>query len=134
MRYKPKTRVCAYTHVYEKDLPPGQKLLNCSKCHETCYIDKASQIAHWKQGHKHVCCDISKDAKGVGAETDAQREGTNIEDFDSAMETAGFLLSNPQRIKGRSFGTNVEANTVSPSTVATSTSLRSILSPTFKVP
>ena len=103
MRYKPKTRVCAYTHVYEKDLPPGQKLLNCAKCHETCYVDRASQIAHWKQGHKAVCCAISEDSPGVAAETDedAEREGTMIEDFDRSMQTAGWLFKNPEMIRGR---------------------------------
>ena len=55
-----RNRVCAYSYVNEKDLPPGQKLLNCSKCKETCYIDRESQVACWKV-HKETCDPVSKD-------------------------------------------------------------------------
>ena len=56
-----KERICGYTFVNEKDLPPGQKLLTCAKCKEMCYINREAQLAAWPV-HKKVCCPIERDS------------------------------------------------------------------------
>ena len=56
-----KDRICGYTFVNEKDLPAGQKLLNCAKCKEVCYINREAQLAAWPV-HKTVCCPIERDS------------------------------------------------------------------------
>ena len=60
--FKSPNRVCAFTYKNEKDLPPGQRLRVCSRCRETCYVDRESQLAHWPV-HKKVCCPIERDQK-----------------------------------------------------------------------
>ena len=60
--YRPLTsnRVCAYSYANEKDLPQGQRLLQCSKCNEVCYQNVDFQRLHWPT-HKQVCCSVAKD-------------------------------------------------------------------------
>jgi hypothetical protein len=65
MKYQPMAesdRRCAYTYISEKELvrTEGRKLLQCTKCKETCYKDRESQTAHWPI-HKLTCCAIEKD-------------------------------------------------------------------------
>jgi hypothetical protein len=87
-------RICAQTFVFEKDLPKGQKLLMCSKCKETFYRDRDSQLKHWPK-HKKLCCAIEKDDTRV-------RDGTG---FDNVIDCCGVihaLLKNPMKqIRGR---------------------------------
>jgi hypothetical protein len=61
-RYTPTVgnKVCAYTLKNERDLPPGKKLLMCSKCKETFYENRDAQLSHWPD-HKRSCCAIEKD-------------------------------------------------------------------------
>ena len=88
-------RVCAYTCVNEKDLPIGQKLMNCGRCGEVCYIDRESQLAHWPV-HKKVCCSIEKD--------DPRIRNDSIWTFHNCLETIGWILIDPDnRITGRLF-------------------------------
>ena len=53
-------RVCNWTYQKEADLPNGQKLLRCSKCKQTFYIDPESQRRHWPL-HKKVCSSLAAD-------------------------------------------------------------------------
>ena len=80
-------KVCAYTGKQEADLPDGQRLLLCSKCGETCYIDFESQQKHWKL-HKKTCCSLAKDNRRI-------REGLGFEDFNECTHYIETILSNP---------------------------------------
>lgn len=92
-----KTRVCAFTHVFEKDLPAGKKLLTCSKCEETCYVDRESQKAHWPL-HKHSCCSIRNDKTLKQVVSLPPYEQQTRDDILRMMQ--GLLLS-PMQKKGR---------------------------------
>ena len=80
-----RTRTCAYSYVNEKDLPPGQKLLNCGKCKETCYIDRASQKAHWRL-HKETCQPVERD------DSVALFEAMDFSDPSSSLESITSML------------------------------------------
>jgi hypothetical protein len=86
-------RICALTFVKEDDLPPGQKLLKCSKCKETFYRDRESQTKHWK-AHKQTCIELEKDDPKV-------RRKEPFQSFQELLTTMRLLLSNPSLIKGR---------------------------------
>jgi hypothetical protein len=53
--------VCAYTLIKQKDFPNGQKLFACSRCKETYYKDRESQLEHWKTAHRYTCCSLEND-------------------------------------------------------------------------
>lgn len=90
-------RVCAYSLKEESDLPPGKKLLVCSKCFETCYVNREMQKLHWPF-HKKVCCAVEKDPCPY------VRAGKGFESFRACTEHIYWLLDSPrERIKGRSF-------------------------------
>jgi hypothetical protein len=93
--FKSPNRVCAYTFKNEKDLPPGQKLKDCGKCREVCYLDRESQEAHWPI-HKQVCCALEKDEDYI-------REGRGYMDIWQCLASIGSLLVTPQnhRFRGR---------------------------------
>ena len=94
-----KNRVCGYCFKNEKDLPAGQKLLTCSKCHEMCYIDRASQVAHWPL-HKMQCCSRERDAPVITGEG-YQGVGRPFRDLWQCLEVIGNILTNPTQMKGR---------------------------------
>ena len=93
--YQPSSnRVCAYSYVKETELPEGQRLLTCSKCEETCYVDVESQMAHWPL-HKKTCCSLAKDNKRI-------REGLGFDDFEECLRYIEIILKAPlQLISGR---------------------------------
>jgi hypothetical protein len=94
-RYKiSSNRVCAQSFVFEKDLPGGKKLLACSKCKETFYKDRESQLNHWPE-HKHVCCALAKDDPLV-------RQGRGFDDCIQCMNLINNILVDPlAQIHGR---------------------------------
>ena len=94
MAYQPdaSTRYCNWTYVNQKDLPAGQKLLQCGRCKEVFYISKEAQTLHWKQSHKKTC-------KRLEDEPDSIRSGM---DYDACVRTLRTILRNPmQLITGR---------------------------------
>jgi hypothetical protein len=85
--------------VNEKDLPKGKKLLRCSKCKETFYKDRESQLMHWPI-HKLVCCSIGNDDPRIRA----HRGPSSLDSVYACMQTMAWILEKPkQRIKGRLF-------------------------------
>ena len=88
--YQPsKDRVCAFSYVNEKDLPAGEKLLRCSKCSETFYRDKASQVSHWPL-HKRFCCSIEKDSRLL------KEALSDVEDAMDFLPHCSFMLREPR--------------------------------------
>ena len=87
-------KVCSKTFVKKKDLPAGQKLLRCSKCLETCYVDREAQVADWKN-HKKTCCLLEDDEAIV-------RQGTGFASAQECAEMIKSLLFPPfEKIRGR---------------------------------
>jgi hypothetical protein len=70
-------RVCAYMFTYEADLPPGKKLLTCSKCQDTHYKDRVSQKAHWKD-HKLFCRSVKEDTAFINMKGRIEKEGNSV--------------------------------------------------------
>jgi hypothetical protein len=93
MAYQPdtRTRYCNWTFINEKDLPPGQKLFECSRCKEVFYKDRDCQTKHWKF-HKPTCKKIEEDSNVIRAEMD----------LDTCFRTIEVILKMPlQLINGR---------------------------------
>ena len=87
-------KVCCKTFVKEKDLPAGQKLLRCSKCLETCYVDREAQIADWKN-HKQTCRLLEDDDAIV-------RQGSGFASAQECVQMIQSLLASPlEKIRGR---------------------------------
>jgi hypothetical protein len=85
-------KVCAYTFKNEKELPPGKKLLMCSKCKETFYETREAQLAHWPD-HKRSCCAIEKDPTLSNQE---------ISDPHICLTAVSVILNNAEtQIRGR---------------------------------
>ena len=96
--FKSPNRVCAFTYKNEKDLPPGQRLRICSRCRETCYVDRESQLAHWPI-HKKVCCPIERDQE-------VQDRSQGSESITETLVVLHQLLmsyseSTPSKLRGR---------------------------------
>lgn len=84
--YQPsKDRICAFSYVNEKDLPEGEKLLQCSKCSETFYRDRASQVSHWPL-HKRFCCSIEKESRLL------KEDWSDVEDFKDILHNPLFTI------------------------------------------
>ena len=87
-----KARICLVTYQDEKDLPEGQKLKRCSRCHEAFYISREAQMEHWPL-HKKVCCPVEKDHPAL-------MQGSNhavahrLNTIEGCAETVGSLLQN----------------------------------------
>ena len=91
--FRCKTRICNSTYFNEGGLPKGQKLLLCSKCKETWYLNRKEQRANWPI-HKQTCIEIEKDDKRIHKTLS----------FKEARKLFQELLRNPKElIKGRLF-------------------------------
>jgi hypothetical protein len=82
---KPKIRVCAATWVFEKDLPDGEKLFDCSKCRGVCYRNREAQRMHWPI-HKQVCCRPEQDIRAQQCLHRIQTGDVDFHDFVDFMD------------------------------------------------
>ena len=86
MPYQPitKDRVCGWTYVKEKDLPEGQKLLECSRCNEVWYQDRECQLAHWPY-HRKSC-------KALRDEDESSAIHVPIPDLSSSLQSLSAIF------------------------------------------